>query len=209
MINHCGFNLHFLDSYVEHVFMYALGHLYVFFWKSVYLGPLPIFKLGYLHFCYGVIWVPSSLHILDIDSLSDIKFANISYRGSVPRTDMSSEVSANMDWVWCGKPGRACRSDSNLCPIVCMAHQTFMHQTFAFPSPYELPFSPVKPQTTIPNILFCLQVKMVFKVRTLAILVNHSVFHGLFHVWRRKWQPTPVLLPEKFHGQRSLVGYSP
>ena len=27
--------------------------------------------------------------------------------------------------------------------------------------------------------------------------------------WRRKWQPTPVLLPEKSHGQRSLVGYSP
>ena len=27
--------------------------------------------------------------------------------------------------------------------------------------------------------------------------------------WRRKWQPTPVLLPGKFHGWRSLVGYSP
>ena len=27
--------------------------------------------------------------------------------------------------------------------------------------------------------------------------------------WRRKWQPTPVLLPGKSHGQRSLVGYSP
>ena len=27
--------------------------------------------------------------------------------------------------------------------------------------------------------------------------------------WRRQWQPTPVFLPEKFHGQRSLVGYSP
>ena len=27
--------------------------------------------------------------------------------------------------------------------------------------------------------------------------------------WRRKWLPTPVLLPEKFHGQKSLVGYSP
>ena len=26
---------------------------------------------------------------------------------------------------------------------------------------------------------------------------------------RRQWQPTPVLLPEKFHGQRSLVDYSP
>ena len=26
--------------------------------------------------------------------------------------------------------------------------------------------------------------------------------------WRRKWQPTPVLLPGKSHGRRSLVGYS-
>ena len=25
----------------------------------------------------------------------------------------------------------------------------------------------------------------------------------------RKWQPTSVLLPRKFYGQRSLVGYSP
>ena len=27
--------------------------------------------------------------------------------------------------------------------------------------------------------------------------------------WRRKWQPTPVFLHGKFHGQRSLAGYSP
>ena len=27
--------------------------------------------------------------------------------------------------------------------------------------------------------------------------------------WRRKWQPTPVFLPGKFHGWRSLVGYHP
>ena len=26
---------------------------------------------------------------------------------------------------------------------------------------------------------------------------------------RRKWQPIPVLLPEEFHGQRSLAGYRP
>ena len=29
-----------------------------------------------------------------------------------------------------------------------------------------------------------------------------------FPRWR-KWQPTPVFLPEEFYGQRSLVGYSP
>ena len=27
--------------------------------------------------------------------------------------------------------------------------------------------------------------------------------------WRRKWQPTPVLLPGKSNGRRSLAGYSP
>ena len=27
--------------------------------------------------------------------------------------------------------------------------------------------------------------------------------------WRRKWQPTPVFLPGKSHGQRSLAGHSP
>ena len=27
--------------------------------------------------------------------------------------------------------------------------------------------------------------------------------------WKRKCQPTPVFLPGEFHGQRSLVGYSP
>ena len=27
--------------------------------------------------------------------------------------------------------------------------------------------------------------------------------------WRRKWQPTPVFLPGKSHGQKSLAGYSP
>ena len=29
------------------------------------------------------------------------------------------------------------------------------------------------------------------------------------HLMRRKFQPTPVLLPGKSHGQRSVVGYSP
>ena len=31
---------------------------------------------------------------------------------------------------------------------------------------------------------------------------------GIFP-WRREWLPTPVFLPGKFHGQRSLPSYSP
>ena len=27
--------------------------------------------------------------------------------------------------------------------------------------------------------------------------------------WKRKWQPTPVFLPGKPHGQRILAGYNP
>ena len=43
---------------------------------------------------------------------------------------------------------------------------------------------------------------------------NHVVYLKLIYVnytlkWRRQWQPTPVLLPGKFHGWRSLVGCSP
>ena len=30
-----------------------------------------------------------------------------------------------------------------------------------------------------------------------------------FESWRRKWQPTPVFLPGKSHGQRSLAGSNP
>ena len=30
-----------------------------------------------------------------------------------------------------------------------------------------------------------------------------------FMHWRRKWQPTPVFLPGKFHGSRNQAGYSP
>ena len=26
--------------------------------------------------------------------------------------------------------------------------------------------------------------------------------------WKRKWQPTPLFLPGKFHLQRTLAGYS-
>ena len=38
------------------------------------------------------------------------------------------------------------------------------------------------------------------KIRCMYVFMN---------AWRRQWQPTPVLLPGKSYGRRSLVGYSP
>ena len=49
----------------------------------------------------------------------------------------------------------------------------------------------------------------------LCYLVNREldlesrITHLLRLSWRRQWHPTPVLLPGKSHGQRSLVGCSP
>ena len=36
-----------------------------------------------------------------------------------------------------------------------------------------------------------------------------QIFISKEHYWRRKWQPTPVLLHGEFSGQRSLVDCSP
>ena len=33
--------------------------------------------------------------------------------------------------------------------------------------------------------------------------------HCLSAIWRRNWEPIPVFLPGKFHGQRKLAGCSP
>ena len=40
------------------------------------------------------------------------------------------------------------------------------------------------------------------------MLIGYKAFVTL-HCQRRRWHPTPVLLPGKSHGQRSLVGCSP
>ena len=43
-----------------------------------------------------------------------------------------------------------------------------------------------------------------------ANLLDVGSIPGLGKIpWRRQWQPIPVLLPGKSHGQRSLAGYSP
>ena len=41
------------------------------------------------------------------------------------------------------------------------------------------------------------------------LLFVDSLVEAILTRWRRQWQPTPVLLPGKSHGWRSLVGSSP
>ena len=44
---------------------------------------------------------------------------------------------------------------------------------------------------------------------TLFTLLENTVLPNSSSPWSRKWQPAPIFLPGKFHGQRCLVGYSP
>ena len=53
---------------------------------------------------------------------------------------------------------------------------------------------------------------MVRVVKTLPASVGDMRHLGLIPEsmpWRKTWQSTPLFLPEKPHGQRSLAGYSP
>ena len=53
----------------------------------------------------------------------------------------------------------------------------------------------------------------IFSRRETLMAVFDACGLGNKHVypmnWRKQWQPTPVLLPGKSHGRRSLVGFSP
>ena len=78
-------------------------------------------------------------------------------------------------------------------------------------------------------LIFCKSIQIQFVQKSLALLHNYletrsspsgsvvknlpanvgdmSSIPGSKIPWRRKWQPIPVFLPGKSHGQRSLVGY--
>ena len=49
----------------------------------------------------------------------------------------------------------------------------------------------------------------VKEIKSCQIYLSVAQCLGRKIPWKRKWQPTPVFLPGKFHGQRNLVGYSP
>ena len=62
---------------------------------------------------------------------------------------------------------------------------------------------------TIPRVEVPSQSKLILCflgiLKSCVLIFTHFKEIG----WRRKWQPTPVFLPGKVHGQRNLAGCSP
>ena len=80
---------------------------------------------------------------------------------------------------------------SNSCPLSWWCHPTILFSVVPFSScPQSFP-------ATGP-----LQMSQLFTSD------GQSIGQLYAYNWRRKWQSTPVLLPGKSHGQRSVVGYS-
>ena len=53
---------------------------------------------------------------------------------------------------------------------------------------------------TVRTYIICIRAQLIVSLN------NHN---SNIMIRRRQWHPTPVLLPGKYHGQRSLVGCSP
>ena len=49
---------------------------------------------------------------------------------------------------------------------------------------------------------------MLFCILNIKMILIYIDIHYIYN-WRRQWHPTPVLLPGKSHGWRSLVGCNP
>ena len=74
MISHCGFDLHFPDDWrCWTPFHVSVVYLYVFFGRMSIQILYPFFQSN----CFLILSCISSLHILDIKTLSDIWFTNI------------------------------------------------------------------------------------------------------------------------------------
>ena len=63
-------------------------------------------------------------------------------------------------------------------------------------------------------MVFSLQCRVLTKIKLYIVLRTYGRYRKGLTQWkkycrRRQWHPTPVLLPGKSHGQRSLVGCSP
>ena len=83
---------------------------------------------------------------------------------------------------------------------------------FRTPASYNLMVSPLirnvqKIQNTLEvvyELKQCICLPWVIQINIFQCLSGFKEIH-----WRRQWHPTPVLLPGKSHGWRSLVGCSP
>ena len=112
-------------------------------------------------------------------------------------------------------------------------HDTY-HSKPAFPSPSSFPPSPPSsPSCLLPSFLLQMLIEILLRTRQMiqycvmikfwgflngSAVENLPAMQEMHETWIQslgqgdpleEWKPTPVFLPRKSHGQRSLVDYTP
>ena len=83
-------------------------------------------------------------------------------------------------------------------------------QTHWLASPYKYEYTKLLKQDTIFSLLIRLLLCGLRSLQDPQDPLHLNLFAGSCILQRRRqWHPTPVLLPGKSHGWRSLEGYSP
>ena len=59
------------------------------------------------------------------------------------------------------------------------------------------------------HMIISIQAEKAFEKIQCPLIIRTTNKLGITETWRRRWHPTPALLPGKSHGWRSLVGRSP
>ena len=67
---------------------------------------------------------------------------------------------------------------------------------------FQMLFTRLKKFPSLPWLLSVLIIKA-------CCMLSNTLTVSMETIWRRQWHPTPVLLPGKSHGRRSLTGCSP
>ena len=86
------------------------------------------------------------------------------------------------------------------------------HNAIHLYTPSQLKLSPMSVKEIIYSVKSLSSNTSSFSFSSNKLVIYLLKFHFLrtcISPWRRKWQPTPVLLTGKSHGQKSLVDHSP
>lgn len=128
----------------------------------------------------------SSLFLRNIRFQSLSLYLPLSYLKNVERGPSAGRVLSpqiSIVRAWCGRQGGTLQTlvakipHCVLCLYLLSKHLSARHLVFHLY--VELPSSPLKSQITTHNLLLCLQLKIVIKVRVSTVLESCSVFLGL------------------------------
>ena len=123
---------------------------------------------------------------------------------SSPRSQERLKIMHRFKWGRLGKVElgrlreRASRSKSLVSNPPSTTHTLWDHIKLTHLAAHFFLYRDKEYPTIEPNLLDCGE--------DFEVLIDVSSY---YQRWRRQWHPTPVLLPGKFHGWRSLVGCSP